>query len=114
MVEHSGFAIRTFFLSEYANMILVSFLTSIFFVGGRRARSHGLGIPLLFGRRLVVAPPEGVLLRELLHLVPRFVPALPLRPDHAPGLEGLHSDHHRVDLLSTALLAYYNVFTPGQ
>src|SRR5690606_7685862 len=48
-------------------------------------------------RRLVVAVRQGVLLRQLLHLVPRVVPALPLRPDHAAGLEGLHPDQHRLD-----------------
>src|SRR5690606_190553 len=49
------------------------------------------------GRRLVVAVSEDVLLRQLLHLVPGFVPALPLRPDHAAGLEGLHPVEHRLD-----------------
>ena len=34
MVEYSGAAFALFFLAEYANMILVSFLTAIFFVGG--------------------------------------------------------------------------------
>ena len=34
MVEYSGMAFALFFLSEYANMILVSFLISIFFLGG--------------------------------------------------------------------------------
>ena len=34
MVEYSGSAFALFFLAEYANMILVSFLTSIFFMGG--------------------------------------------------------------------------------
>ena len=34
MVEYSGSAFALFFLAEYANMILVSFLTSIFFLGG--------------------------------------------------------------------------------
>ncbi|MCG8277267.1 NADH-quinone oxidoreductase subunit NuoH [Stenotrophomonas sp. NLF4-10] len=34
MVEYSGSAFALFFLAEYANMILVSFLISIFFVGG--------------------------------------------------------------------------------
>ena len=33
-VEYSGSAFAIFFLAEYANMILVSFLTSIFFLGG--------------------------------------------------------------------------------
>src|SRR3546814_4641780 len=30
-------------------------------------------------------------------MVPRHVPARPLRPDHAAGLEGVHSAEHRVD-----------------
>ena len=34
MVEYSGSAFALFFLAEYANMILVSFLASIFFMGG--------------------------------------------------------------------------------
>ncbi len=34
MVEYSGMAFAMFFLGEYANMILVSILTSIFFLGG--------------------------------------------------------------------------------
>lgn len=34
MVEYSGSQFALFFLAEYANMILVSFLTTIFFVGG--------------------------------------------------------------------------------
>jgi len=34
MVEYSGAAFALFFLAEYANMILVSFLVAIFFLGG--------------------------------------------------------------------------------
>jgi NADH-quinone oxidoreductase subunit H len=34
MVEYSGMAFAMFFLAEYANMILVSAMTSIFFLGG--------------------------------------------------------------------------------
>jgi NADH-quinone oxidoreductase subunit H len=34
MVEYSGSQFSLFFLAEYANMILVSFLTAIFFLGG--------------------------------------------------------------------------------
>ncbi|MFC3549718.1 NADH-quinone oxidoreductase subunit NuoH [Lysobacter cavernae] len=47
MVEYSGSAFALFFLAEYANMILISFLTAIFFVGGWLSPFHGLGIPLL-------------------------------------------------------------------
>ena len=34
MVEYSGMAFAMFFLGEYSNMILVSIMTSIFFLGG--------------------------------------------------------------------------------
>lgn len=47
MVEYSGSAFALFFLAEYANMILISFLVSIFFVGGWLSPLHGLGVPLL-------------------------------------------------------------------
>jgi NADH-quinone oxidoreductase subunit H len=47
MVEYSGSQFALFFLAEYANMILVSFLTSIFFLGGWLSPLHGMGIPLL-------------------------------------------------------------------
>ncbi|ALN57516.1 NADH dehydrogenase, H subunit [Lysobacter enzymogenes] len=47
MVEYSGSAFALFFLAEYANMILISFLTSIFFVGGWLSPFQGLGIPFL-------------------------------------------------------------------
>ena len=47
MVEYSGSQFALFFLAEYANMILVSFLTSIFFLGGWLSPFQGMGIPLL-------------------------------------------------------------------
>jgi NADH-quinone oxidoreductase subunit H len=47
MVEYSGSQFALFFLAEYANMILVSFLVSTFFVGGWLSPFHGLGIPVL-------------------------------------------------------------------
>ena len=47
MVEYSGSAFALFFLAEYANMILVSFLTSIFYLGGWLSPFQGLGIPFL-------------------------------------------------------------------
>lgn len=34
MIEYSGMAFSLFFLAEYANMILVSVLTTVFFLGG--------------------------------------------------------------------------------
>ncbi|GAB6196485.1 NADH-quinone oxidoreductase subunit NuoH [Lysobacter xanthus] len=47
MVEYSGSQFALFFLAEYANMILVSFLTALFFMGGWLSPFQGLGIPLL-------------------------------------------------------------------
>ncbi|ALN81108.1 NADH dehydrogenase family protein [Lysobacter antibioticus] len=47
MVEYSGSAFALFFLAEYANMILISFLTALFFLGGWLSPFQGLGIPLL-------------------------------------------------------------------
>jgi len=47
MVEYSGSQFALFFLAEYANMILVSFLTSTFFLGGWLSPFQGLGIPFL-------------------------------------------------------------------
>ena len=42
MVEYSGSQFALFFLSEYANMILISFLVSIFFLGGWLSPLQGL------------------------------------------------------------------------
>lgn len=47
MVEYSGSAFALFFLAEYANMILISFLVAIFFLGGWLSPFQGWGIPLL-------------------------------------------------------------------
>ena len=47
MVEYSGSQFALFFLAEYANMILVSFLTPLFFMGGWLSPFQGLGIPFL-------------------------------------------------------------------
>ena len=47
MVEYSGSQFALFFLAEYANMILISFLTAIFFLGGWLSPFQGLGIPFL-------------------------------------------------------------------
>jgi len=47
MVEYSGSQFALFFLAEYANMILISFLTAIFFMGGWLSPFHGWDIPLL-------------------------------------------------------------------
>ncbi|MCH6572697.1 MAG: NADH-quinone oxidoreductase subunit NuoH, partial [Proteobacteria bacterium] len=43
-VEYSGMAFAIFFLAEYANMILISALTSIFFLGGWLSPFEGMPI----------------------------------------------------------------------
>ena len=88
-VEYSGMAFAVFFLAEYMNMILISAL----------AVDH---VP----RRMAVAVARCAFTDGFLassgccsrcaaccsfSLDPRDLPALPLRPDHAPGLEGVHS-----------------------
>ena len=49
MVEYSGSAFALFFLAEYANMILISFLTATFFLGGWLSPFQGWfdGVPVL-------------------------------------------------------------------
>ena len=102
MVEYSGMAFAMFFLAEYANILLVSALA----VGdvprrldARRSRSpssacrrpsgssHGLVL------ELVLAVRQDLRHRDPVPLGARDVPALPLRPDHAPRLEDLHPGH---------------------
>jgi len=43
-VEYGGMAFSLFFLAEYANMILVSFLTALMFFGGWLSPFEGMGI----------------------------------------------------------------------
>jgi NADH-quinone oxidoreductase subunit H len=46
-VEYSGSAFALFFLAEYANMILVSFLAALLFLGGWLSPFQGLDLPWL-------------------------------------------------------------------
>ena len=101
-VEYSGMTFAVFFLAEYMNMILISTLCSIMFLGGWLsplpllidAEIFGMH-PLGDGFRLAVA--QGLLGAVHLPVVSRDVSALPLRPDHAAGLEGVHPDHADLD-----------------
>ena len=43
-VEYSGVAFALFFLAEYANMVLISSLTAIFFLGGWASPLEGFAI----------------------------------------------------------------------
>ena len=45
-VEYSGIAFALFFLAEYANMILISALTAVFFFGGWQGPLQGYPLGL--------------------------------------------------------------------
>ena len=101
-VEYSGVTFALFFLAEYMNMILIAALTSIMFLGGWLSpwpllndvsifgfHPFGDGLPWLLG--------EDVRGAVRLPVDPGDVAALPVRPDHAARLEGLHSGDARLD-----------------
>jgi NADH-quinone oxidoreductase subunit H len=98
-VEYSGSAFAIFFLAEYdsdqlPDCLAVSGWLAVAFPGMawyRRRRRHARCT------RQPLAVLESPVFRVLLRLVPCQLPALPLRPDHAPGLENIHSDHHCLD-----------------
>jgi NADH-quinone oxidoreductase subunit H len=113
MVEYSGSQFALFFLAEYANMILVSFTTAIFFVGGWLSPFHGFGIPLL--------SVDGWwwLLLKVFFFASAFIwfrASFPrYRYDQIMRLGWKVFIPLTIAwIFVTALLAYYNVFTPGQ
>ena len=113
MVEYSGSQFALFFLAEYANMILVSFLTSIFFLGGWLSPFHGLGIPLLS------ADGWWWLLLKVGFFASCFIwfrASFPrYRYDQIMRLGWKVFIPLTIAWICvTALMAYYNVFTPGQ
>lgn len=113
MVEYSGSQFALFFLAEYANMILVSFLTSIFFLGGWLSPFQGLGIPLLSANgwwwllaKVFVFASAFIWFRASF---PRY------RYDQIMRLGWKVFIPLTIAWICvTALLAYFNVFTPGQ
>jgi NADH-quinone oxidoreductase subunit H len=89
MIEYSGMSFAMFFLAEYANMILVSMLCGAA-VPGRLAAA--VRLPGLHPR-LDLAGDQGVCRGHHVPVGAGHLPALPLRPDHASGLEDLHPHH---------------------
>ncbi|WP_189454729.1 NADH-quinone oxidoreductase subunit NuoH [Cognatilysobacter bugurensis] len=113
MVEYSGSAFSLFFLAEYANMILISFLVSIFFLGGWLSPFQGLGIPLLS------ANGWWWLLVKVFFFASAFIwfrASFPrYRYDQIMRLGWKVFIPLTIAWIAvTALLAFFNVFTPGQ
>ncbi len=89
MVEYSGMSFAMFFLAEYANMWLVSTLCVLMFLGGWLS-------PVAFLDWIpgwIWLGDQDLRGRDHVPVGPRDLPALPLRPDHASGLEDLHPRH---------------------
>jgi hypothetical protein len=95
-VDYSGMAFAVFFLAEYANMILVSALASTMFLGGWLSPFEGIPVlgqlfSFVPGRDL--AGDEDFIPAVVFLVVPRHIPAVSLRSDHAVGLESLYPGH---------------------
>ena len=86
-VEYSAMAFALFFLGEYANMIPMSAMTSILFLGGWLPPIRHCAVHLIPGPIWLILKICFVLVH--FHLGAGHVPALPLRPADALGLEGL-------------------------
>ena len=93
-VEYSGMGFAVFFLAEYANMILISMLAALLFLGGWLPPFNVA--PFHMAASGGVAGVEGGVFAVLFFVVSRHIPALPLRPNYAPRLEGFHPPHHRL------------------
>ncbi len=93
-VEYSGSAFAVFFLAEYANMILISGLTAILFAGGWLSPFEGvpvLGETFLAEGSIFWFLGQDRCLHVHVFVVSGDIPPLPLRPDHASGLESTYS-----------------------
>ncbi len=120
MVEYSGSQFALFFLAEYANMILISFLVSIFFLGGWLSPLQGLFDADVHG--LVNWIWKGGwpwLLAKVFFFASCFIwfrASFPrYRYDQIMRLGWKVFIPITIAWICvTALLAYYNVFTPGQ
>ena len=86
-VEYSSMAFALFFLGEYANMILMSGITSVLFLGGWLPPFNVVPVHADPGAALV--HPQDLLRAVHLLLGARDAAPLPLRPADAAGLEGV-------------------------
>ncbi len=86
-VEYSAIAFVLFFLGEYANMILMSAMTAILFLGWLVAAIRYRAVHV--DPRTDLVHFEDRLPPVCVHLGAGNIPALPLRSAYAPGLEGV-------------------------
>ena len=101
-VEYSGMSFSVFFLAEYANMILISVLISILFLGGWLSPFEGI-FPDRFTEGFPLGPGVHWFLLKVMFFMFLYLwlratfPRYRLRPNHATGVESVHSAHHRLD-----------------
>ena len=86
-VEYSSMGFALFFLGEYANMILMSAMAAILFLGGWLPPFDVAPLNWIPGTHL--ADPQNLLRVVHLHLGARDLAALSLRSADAAGLEGV-------------------------
>ena len=94
-VEYAGMGFALFFLAEYANMILISALAVLLFLGGWHPPFCCSTIHLDTRDLLVFRKTRCD--RVSFSLVPGDVSSLPLRSDHASWLESFYPDNAGLD-----------------
>ena len=119
MVEYSGSQFALFFLAEYANMILVSFLTALFFLGGWLSPIPASWIPDVPLLGTVLGDGWWWLLAKVFFLASCFIwfrASFPrYRYDQIMRLGWKVFIPITIAwICATALMAYFNVFTAGQ
>ena len=89
--EYSGLRFGLFFIAEYLNMITVSCLATLLFLGGWNGP---FGLAVLRSARPAVVRAEGGVLSVLLHLAALDAAAFPLRSPDGVRVEGAAAGRH--------------------